>query len=246
MADARRADSYNYDQNTSTEYRRFASDYFSGSDIRIYFGDIWVDEITSLQFSMQENVAPIYGYASYTWDKVARGTRQIQGSFNINFKESYYLHSVMNSLSSKMNNATKSNPIFSTTQWDKNVTIEQLMASTGGNFDVMAETFEKSLWGSSNNASMTSATDKRGDSSYFSRTGANGGESNRRLAEYGFNILISYGESPASSSATFTGHTLVGVQLTGVSQIIGNDGRPLEEQYTFIAKDLDGNMKNYA
>ncbi|MDK2600704.1 hypothetical protein QO179_24730 [Bacillus stercoris] len=47
-------------------------------------------------------------------------------------------------------------------------------------------------------------------------------------------------------TAAESAHSLVGVQLTGVSQMIGGDGNPIQEQYTFIAKDLDRNVKTKA
>ncbi|MGN0357148.1 MAG: hypothetical protein ACI4E0_04930 [Blautia sp.] len=79
------------------------TNYYSGTDARIYFGDIWVDEIVEIEFGLQEQVAPIYGYGSYTWDVVARGNRVVVGQFAINFKEVGYLQTILNSLSSAMN-----------------------------------------------------------------------------------------------------------------------------------------------
>lgn len=255
MADGRRVNGFDYAPNTSTEYQRFKSEYFTGADIRIYFGDIWVDEITSLQFTLQEQVAPIFGYASYTWDKVARGNRYIQGSFSINFKESYYLHSVMNTLSSRMRTESGSTG-FATSQWKEGVDIEHLINQSGGTeFDSIADEFEKSLWGAGNNKSINKATKLRGKDTYFypEHRGKNDDKGNptydseisqKVLAEHGFNIIIGYGpmNETGGMKAAESVHSLIGVQLTGVSQIIGGDGQPIQEQYTFIAKDLDGDV----
>jgi hypothetical protein len=246
MADAfgRRVNGYDYRPNTSTEYTRFRSEYFSGADVRIYFGDIWVDEITSLQFTLQEQVAPIFGYASFTWDKVARGSRYVQGSFAINFKESYYLHSVMNRLNSKMTEAGRGSSGFNAEKWKEGVDIEHLIASEGNNFDVIADEFEKSMWGQ---GLMTGQQSVRPKTTYFAPTHSSGGSDvdsfNRpELADSGFNILIGYGPMNEKDGMknTETTHSLVGVQLTGVSQIVGGDGQPVQEQYSFIARDLDG------
>ena len=78
-----------------TEYQQFPEEFFSGADVVVYFGDVWLADITSLQFALMENVRPIYGYASYTWDAVKRGTRLIQGRFSIAFKEAGYLYRVL-------------------------------------------------------------------------------------------------------------------------------------------------------
>lgn len=255
--DGRRVNSYNYQSNVSTEYQRFRNEYFTGADIRIYFGDIWIDEITSLQFTLQEQVAPIFGYASYTWDKVARGNRHVQGTFAINFKESFYLHSVMERLNSKLNGASSGTPIFDTNQWKEGVEIEQLVASSAGTqFDSIADEFEKSLWGEGANDSINRETAARSKNTYFSpeHRGKNADDgtptydetiSRKQLAESGFNIIIAYGpmNEIGGMSASETVHSLIGVQLTGVSTIIGGDGSPIQEQYSFIAKDLDGNVQ---
>jgi hypothetical protein len=258
MADAqgRRAFGYNYSSyaaNSTTEFRRFGSEYFAGADIRIYFGDIWIDEITSLQFTLQEQVAPIFGYASYTWDKVARGSRYISGSFSINFKESYYLQQTLNRLTSTVKTETASG--FTEKQWKSGVDIEALMESADtGNFDKIADDFEKSLWGAVKMDDYKKAMDKSHQNSYFypefrKEDDAKGNpqydnNSQKVLTDSGFNIIISYGPMNEANGMNTpeTTHTLVNVQLTGVSQVIGGDGNPVQEQYTFIAKDLDGNV----
>lgn len=81
------------------EYQYFPEEYFSGADITIYFGDLWIDEITSLSFVLREPVMPVYGYASYTWDDIARGSRIVEGEFRIAFKEAGYLFVVLDHIS---------------------------------------------------------------------------------------------------------------------------------------------------
>ena len=253
MADGRRVVGYDQRANMSTEYTRFKEDYFTGADVRIYFGDIWVDEVTSLQFTLQEQVAPIFGYASYTWDKVARGARQIQGSFTINYKESYYLHSVLSVLAAKTRGGTKEGNMFNVEQWKQGATVEHLFQES--TFENVADELEKSLWGASENAMINKLTKQRDKDTFFfpEYRGRNDEEGNanydmavsqKQLAEHGFNILIGYGPMNETNGMNVneTAHSLVGVQLTGVSQMVGPDGQPIQEQYSFIAKDLDGNV----
>jgi hypothetical protein len=61
----------------------------------LYIGDVWVDEITSLQYATTQSKAPIYGYASQLWDDCAAGQVIVQGQFTINFKEQGYLWAVL-------------------------------------------------------------------------------------------------------------------------------------------------------
>lgn len=70
----------------------FKTFYYSGSQAEIYFHDVFIDEMTSLQFSTVTNRTPIYGYASQLFDTVANGNLLIRGSFAINFVQAQYLN----------------------------------------------------------------------------------------------------------------------------------------------------------
>ena len=229
--------------NTSTNYRHYSTNYYSGSDIRIYFGDVWVDEITSIEFSLQEQVAPIYGYASFTWDRVARGNRFIQGSFSINFKEVAYLQMIMNSLSSEVEK-NPSSGYFEKSEYDKNLSIEALLAQNNQDFHEIANDYEQSFWGE---GSKTETMQKREKTSFFyPNSGETGDLSQNQLHEHGFNIVIAYGGvcmDGRMNDSHETVQTLMGVQLTSVSQHIGPDGQPIQEMYNFIARDLHGDVR---
>lgn len=248
----------NYVQRPNMEYKRFTEEYFAGQDVRIYFGDMWVDEIVGLNFTLVENVAPIFGYASYVYDTVARGSRQIQGSFRINFKEAYYLHAILNQLDYEMQDRTiafTGTTNFSDKEMQSNnITVDHLMGTvesvyTDDQFEKLALQFEKSLWGDSMDTSgaasiMQSHTNDRGNGSWFYPE-----DIKPNLAKYGYNILILYGPytqtyapDATTEKVSTTTHSLTGVHLTGVSQIVDNTGQPIYEEYTFIARDLDANV----
>lgn len=239
---------YSYKGRPNAEYQRFKEEYFSGQDVRIYLGNVWVDEIVDLRFQLVENVAPIFGYASYTYDAVAKGNRQVQGSFRINFKESYYLHSIINQLDYDMGNNKDHGTL-------KNTKIPKW--SVGGNhvrntiesiyndkeFDKLATEFEKSLWGESSNSAMQERADTRGRGSYFTPE-----DVRKTIGKQGFSILIMYGPYTQTYDSTMknesiatTAKTITGVHLTGVSQVVDGSGQPVYEEYTFIARDLDTN-----
>lgn len=82
--------------------------YFSAVEARIYFGDVYVDEIQYIDFSVAQNTIPIMGYNSYVTDVFAQGSRIIQGSFRINFTKASYLYEVINNLSNVSSGATLS------------------------------------------------------------------------------------------------------------------------------------------
>lgn len=70
--------------------------YYSAVDAELYFGDIYIDEVASIQWSMQQQTLPLFGYNSYTFDDLALGTRLIQGQFAINFTEDNFLMNLQN------------------------------------------------------------------------------------------------------------------------------------------------------
>lgn len=80
--------------------------YFSAVDARIYFGDVYIDEVQQIIFQLSQNTMGITGYNSYVFDVVAQGARTIVGQFKINFTKSGYLYEILNSLSPVNSGAT--------------------------------------------------------------------------------------------------------------------------------------------
>ena len=80
------------------DYQLFPEEYFTSTDVQIYFNDVYMDEMTGLSFQLNELTDQIFGYASNTWDYHARGRRIVQGQFRIAFKEAGYLWTVLDHL----------------------------------------------------------------------------------------------------------------------------------------------------
>lgn len=76
-------------------FQSFASNYYSGLDMSCYFDNIFMDEIVQLQYQEVENVRPNFSYADYTYRSATHGTRLVQGSFAINFKEAGYMYKLL-------------------------------------------------------------------------------------------------------------------------------------------------------
>jgi len=64
----------------------FIEEYYSSTDTKIYFNDEEQTEIGYINYSVQEQLKPIYGYASRTWDDVAVGNRVVTGAFKMPIK----------------------------------------------------------------------------------------------------------------------------------------------------------------
>jgi len=83
-----------YTEPTRDNYQRYPYDYYSGTDCKIFFGDIWVDDIVTIQYSINQTKTPIYGYASQNYDAVCKGQVLVQGTLSIAFKEVGYLNTI--------------------------------------------------------------------------------------------------------------------------------------------------------
>jgi len=177
--------------------------YFSGTDAEIYFDEIYIDEVVQIQFQMQQNTLPLFGYNSYVYDQVARGSRIINGSFTINFTKANYLYDVLNTLS---NSITSSEKMIIK---DPENTIDEFDKST-------AKTENKTLYMGQPDGPILNKT---------------------------FEIVLSYGDARQSNFAnSSTMLTLTGVVLTGCSQVLGINGEPVYETYSFIARDMVSNI----
>lgn len=73
--------------------------YYSSIDAEIYFGNQYIEDICDIQWQLNQNHLPIFGYNSYTYDELAVGSRIIQGSFSIRFTTPNYLFKVLENLS---------------------------------------------------------------------------------------------------------------------------------------------------
>lgn len=72
--------------------------YYSSVDADIYFGNIFIDEVVSIGWQVQQNAMPLFGYNSFTFDDMAVGNRIVTGQFAVNYTESNYLTKVMSTM----------------------------------------------------------------------------------------------------------------------------------------------------
>ena len=242
-------------QNTShtVNYERFPSKYFSGCDIRVYFQDILIDEITDLQFTLEEKVIPLQGYNSYTYDSIARGSRIIQGVFVTNFRRTNYIREAIKEVLSERDSdeerSWRGNYPVTDKELNKgidavnNQNIEDKVdklyqyAERGWStkFLEQKKQLEDSIWDST----QEQADDYKNEP-YFEED------------DIAFDIAITYGAFNRSNVHDVerkysqqinpgTVESINNVQITGVSKIVNDDGEAIREQYTFLANDLNRN-----
>jgi hypothetical protein len=232
------------DDKALVEYQRFTADYFSGCNVSIFFGDTLVDELVAIEFELKEQILPVYGYASYTYDKICHGSRIATGSFKINFVESGYLMSAMNRLAT----VKEEESLFLSKLSDGSVV--DIESITSQDFisakqkipwqalDDYVTAYENYIWGT--NEGKNIITPKK-DKPYFNRK--------EEPNDIAFDIMISYSPgmlSPRNTdpSVMLTIESLNDVHIIGCSKIIDPSGQPIQEVYQFIANDWNGSLKN--
>jgi hypothetical protein len=214
-------------------------DYYSGSQIAVWFGNVFVDDVASIQWQRQQNKKPIYGYASQMFDSVANGTVIIQGSFIINFKQSGFLSMVMDEIQQIYSGVTvveNYEAVQQLVQMHLRMgtfgpkTSEEIVA-LGNSPDFIAEAaaFENIIWEDVKKPPTTTGPDVY----------------QPMIMPDGFDILINYGSTSGNEHSRYTDYlqsaekALLGVHLIGESQVIQVGGQPVMEQYDFIARNTD-------
>jgi len=225
----------------NVNYERFPPEYFSGSNIRIYFGDIFVDEITLLSFSLQEQVMPVHGYNSFTFDHVFRGNRMVQGGFSINFKDVNYLSSMTDAILEGNYDEYKANSIKEPTPENINKLYGYVNEGWTNDFKKYSEDFKQAIWGDGGRSIY-----QRSRPTYFNHK------------DKSFDILISYGDDGQEEGRhpvekryrenvnRGTIKSIKDVHINQVNQTIDISGEPIAEEYSFFAKDLDRSKNDRA
>ena len=252
----------------------YDNDYFSGAQVALYVGDVWVDEVTQLAFQVHQSRSPIYGYASPLFDDVSKGNVMVQGQFSINFKEAGYLWLVLNRYKKMMVEDGWKTPIMgkdprdkiACSEWAQTYNIEQIVSDQELISTKMAEDdklkalhelarleTQAKLAGFSSDTRATGSTE--GAESIFESfenliwNGSKGkvlnglpvGTDTRRADDprlNPFDIYITYGDYTGDDRIHHTIQCLSNVYILGNSKQVVIDGQPIQETYSFIAKDL--------
>jgi hypothetical protein len=242
------------------------SEYFSGSQASVYFGDVWVDEINSFHFEAQQAKTPIFGYASQLFDAVARGPLFVRGTFTLNFKESGYLFLILNHLKEMEGKAnpffssgTESNDPYRKSLAGNNLPLDGSIFTQRNIEQILDQSYASYAEGQRFNSTgnfasigqegrLRGGNDKAEDKyekfeNEIWRDPALGTDASlglRRVDDHrinGFDIFISFGDF----TNNFANHTIIkilNVHLLGPRMVLNPDGRPILEEYPFFARNI--------
>ena len=69
--------------------------YFTAAQARVYVGNLFLDELSSIEYALQVNTVPVYGYSSRYADAYADGRSLVQGQLVLNWVYAGYLYTVI-------------------------------------------------------------------------------------------------------------------------------------------------------
>ena len=206
----------------------FKTYYYSGGQAQIYLEDVFLDEVTNLSFTTVTNKSPIYGYSSERFDTVAKGNMIVQGSFNINFISTGYLQIISEVVRSGSVRRGKDED-------EKEMWLNGVKFRTTGDataFEVTQALNQMRGLGNKEFRQLSQNMRKRRSSQPAL---------NKQFYELPpFDIYAVFGDARTAKheNGNHTVRTIKDVYLTGQSQVVSASGEPIQEQYTFIARDI--------
>lgn len=251
-----------------TNFANYPQDFYTGSQVKVFFGAIWVDDIATIQWQTNHSKQPLWGYADHQFRAVSKGQFLVNGQFTVVFKETGFLNAIMSvikngnqpleAVTSKVLNTNKVNsPARTLNKYiSQGLTIEDALnlaiengtsTSLGGNtgtsdFEDIAETLEDTIWGKEGTSPNNRIT-RADELDYYVNTGR--GQS-LSIDRDGFDILITFGNftSTTDDRPDHTMSSLTGVHITGESMVISPAGEPLGMTYTFFARGYNEGVSN--
>lgn len=195
--------------------------YFSGVQTSLFIGDVWIDDISSIEYAVRHSREPIYGYGSQHFDFLPKGNILVTGSFIINFREPNYLWIILERYK-KFNQSREQRLIEG-----KKLDLAELSNTYAGD--------ERQRFNDFFNEIDPATAKGRLLEQSREFNGIAEPDSGENLNHEAFDILIGYGAELGPESP---GETISSVHVMGKGKVIQIDGRPVQEQYQFIARRI--------
>jgi hypothetical protein len=233
---------------TDISVNRYVTDYYSGSQVAIFMGSVWLNDISMIQFQLMQKKMPFYGYKSQRFDFMAKGTQLIEGAFSIAYTHTNYLNMAMSKYIELTNPVAGRNPvnindiekyIRDVKNNNINVNLVDLNYTTEGVITAQNNEFV--------NQSFTQKSQQLTDY-FWGNTSSAGGKQQVISPDNlpGFDITIAFGnypkDRPSAQDEFLSSHTikvLSDIEITGYSMQMAITGEPIQEVYTFFARSMD-------
>jgi hypothetical protein len=98
----------------------FTEEFYSGVDVDVFIGGAKCDFISNISYTIQEQLNPIYGYASYTYNDMSVGNRIVVGTIRVPIGSSKDLNKLV--VSNNSTNSTSAEETTNKPAWVNNAT----------------------------------------------------------------------------------------------------------------------------
>ena len=234
----------------STE--RYQTNYYSGSQVAIFMGNVWLSDISMIEFNLMQKKMPFYGYKSQLFDTMAKGTQLIEGVFSVAYTHTNWLNMAMSKYLEFTSNAGLNAQV---TQNDIELFLKQLKSGDVDQIDFSTLSYktgslipiqkpEDSKFANSNFDTKTNEL-----INFFWGNTSTNGSVNKVISPDNlpsFDITITFGnypkDRPAAQDEFLSSHTvkvLSNIEITGYSMQLAITGEPIQEVYTFFARSMD-------
>jgi hypothetical protein len=214
-----------------------AGKYVTGTQVQIFVGNLFVDELDSIQVMYNSNSIPYFGYASQTWDAVGRGRSIAQGQLCINFISEGYLYTILNEFSIGTSTASidpNVQTLASLYQQQGQLSAQASTTATGANTNSSTAS-QLSTVNATITSLATTMTPAQLDAVALVLNNASSAVSYSNAIDYKVPITIQF--ITISGGRTIT-RTLNNCILTSNEQVIDQSDGVLKDVYGFIAQSF--------
>lgn len=218
--------------------------YFSGQDLKVQIDGIESDPvygdlpINQFAFNITQKNMTFYGYNSYTYDAVARGNRIVNGTFSLYSRAPTYM---MQAVALAAQNRSNTGPVYDTYTIAMTEDDANLQQYWGNNLDPTVAINTVNLFSTHppfsfvvtygiQDVSIGSNTNITAQNLQNSYSALNGDD----LLALDINDRI----VPVNPQSNLMRLVLNDCILTSMQQVVGSDGVPLFEVYSFFGRDI--------
>lgn len=207
--------------------------YFTCQDARIYIGSSFIDESIYVQFTLQDNKIPLYGYRSRYFDATSQGKSIVQGQLGLNFVSEGYLYTALNDYMNRQNSTPNDDQTTLNNLAYTKAQLQIQQASTPTSYvqsQLTAINIQLAAMAANPNVSLATAQTFANSSNATSSAPT---YPNAVYTDIVFDIVLQL-----EGAQRTVKRMLEGCQLIANDQVIDSSGNTLSDGYSFIARRL--------
>ena len=206
--------------------------YFTSAQARLYIGSLFIDQMNTLQYALQQNNVTVFGYCSEFVDAYARGRSLVQGQIVLNYVHQGYLYAALKQYAKLGQPASASAPDTGTAI--AKVTEKSRAIAAQGPSPANQELSNLAAQKLTDLLRASSPADIQKAQSLLRAAGAPYNPySNPLYAHQVFDMRLEIGDGPQRTVRLFES-----VELGANEQILDQSGQVLGESYGFTARRL--------